>query len=71
MMNFSHIPPAQLLPGAIYQMLADISCSGVVHEGDRYGLMVACCDDHLQEEERLVVNRIIRSIVRGQFQVCY
>ena len=70
-MIFSQMPPAQLLPGAIYQMLADITYSGKISEGDRYGLMAACCDEQLQEEERLVVNRIIRSIVKGRFQICY
>lgn len=69
-MTFSPIPAAQLLPGAINQMLADITCSGKVREGDRYGLMVACCNDCLAEEERLVINRLLRSIVRGKFQVC-
>ncbi|WP_084176623.1 hypothetical protein [[Limnothrix rosea] IAM M-220] len=69
-MTFSHIPPAKLLPGAVNQMLADITYSGKVHEGDRYGLMVACCDDCLEEEERLVINRLLRSIVRGKFQIC-
>jgi hypothetical protein len=69
-MTFSTLPPAQLLPGAVYQMLADVSCTGQLHEGDRYGLMAACCDEDLIEEERLAINRLIRSILRGKIEIC-
>jgi hypothetical protein len=51
-------------------MLADVSCTGQLHEGDRYGLMAACCDEDLIEEERLAINRLIRSILRGKIEIC-
>lgn len=69
-MKLSFFPFVQLIPGAVSAMLADIACSGQVSEGDRYGLMAACCDETLDEEERLAINRLIHSIVRGKVEVC-
>ncbi|NJN72793.1 MAG: hypothetical protein HC799_08285 [Limnothrix sp. RL_2_0] len=69
-MKLSFFPFVQLIPGAVSAMLADIAYSGQVCEGDRYGLMAACCDETLDEEERLAVNRLIHSIVRGKVEVC-
>jgi hypothetical protein len=69
-MKLSFFPTVELIPGAVSAMLADIAHSGRVYEGDRYGLMAACCDDNLDEEERLAVNRLIHAIVRGRVEVC-
>ncbi|MGB2924176.1 MAG: hypothetical protein WBB82_02640 [Limnothrix sp.] len=70
MMTFSFFPSVELIPGAVGAMLADIAYSGQLEEGDRYGLLAACCNDNLNEEERLAINRLIHAIVRGKIQVC-
>lgn len=65
----SPFPRAELLPGAICEMLADVAYTGILYEGDRYGLMLACCDDSLPDEERRAIDRLIRFIVRGKIQI--
>lgn len=59
-------PSMQLLPGAIAAMVADISETGTLSLGDRYGLMAACLSEDLDEEERLAVNRLLRQVQRGK-----
>ncbi|NES86033.1 MAG: hypothetical protein F6K10_34225 [Moorea sp. SIO2B7] len=59
----------QLLPGAIYEILASVSDTGILTKGDRYGLLAASLDENLPEEERYAVNRLLRSVVRGRVQI--
>ena len=63
------IPPVQLLPGAMSEILASVADTGVLTLSDRYGLMAATLDDSLNEEERRAVDRLIRRIVRGRVKV--
>ena len=71
--EFRRIPfmsaPIQLLPGALAELFAQVSCSGVLTLADRYGLMAAVFDDTLTDEERFALNRLLRSASRGQVQL--
>ena len=58
-----------LLPGAISEIFATTTETGILTLSDRYGLMAATLDENLAEEERRVVNRLLRSIRRGRIQV--
>ncbi|MDB9312182.1 hypothetical protein PN462_03635 [Spirulina sp. CS-785/01] len=62
-------PSIQLLPGAIGEILATASETGIISEADRYGLMAAVLEDRLNEEERRAVNRLLRAIRRGKVTV--
>lgn len=60
----------QLLPHAISEMIAQIGCTRQVTLADRYGLMAAIFYlDHLSEDERFSIDRLLRSICRGRIQV--
>ena len=61
--------PMQLLPGAIYEILASSTETGLLTVSDRYGLYAATLDEFLPEEERRIVNRILRSVVRGRIRL--
>jgi hypothetical protein len=61
--------PTQLIPGAISEMLASATETGMLTLTDRYGLMAAVCDDSLNEEERMAVNRILRAVIRGRIKI--
>lgn len=61
--------PIQLLPGALAELFAQVSCSGVLTLADRYGLMAAVFDETLSDEERFALNRLLRSASRGQVQL--
>jgi hypothetical protein len=59
----------QLIPGAISEILASVSETGILTVGDRYGLLAATLDENLDDDERRAVNRIIRSVVRGKVKM--
>lgn len=56
----------RLIPGAISELFAQVSCSGQITLADRYGLMAAVLDDSLTREERESVDRLLRAIRRGR-----
>jgi len=60
------MPPIQLLPGAISEILASVRDTGVLTLGDRYGLMAATLDESLNDEDRCATNRLLRSVVKGR-----
>lgn len=59
----------QLLPGAIEEISASISQTGILTIGDRYGLMAAALDETLSDRERRTVNRILRAVGRGKIKI--
>lgn len=61
--------PVQLLPGAISEILASVSDTGVLTLADRYGLMAATFDESLNEEERGCVNRLLRAVTKGKVKI--
>jgi hypothetical protein len=63
------LPQLELLPGAISEMLVSVVDTGTIALSDRYGLMAACMDDSLDEQERRAVNRILRGVVKGRIRV--
>lgn len=63
------MPHLQLLPGAIATILAETADSKTLTESDRYGLMAAILDESLSEEDRRAIDRLLRSVRRGQLEM--
>ncbi|MEM9542665.1 MAG: hypothetical protein AAGA60_24635 [Cyanobacteria bacterium P01_E01_bin.42] len=59
----------QLLPGAINEISASTSKTGILTVSDRYGLMAAALDETLDEGDRQTLNRILRAVGRGKIQI--
>jgi hypothetical protein len=59
----------KLLPGAVYDLFAQVSSSGCITLADRYGLMAAVLDDSLNEDEQRCINRLLRSLYKGKVKV--
>ncbi|NEO87587.1 MAG: hypothetical protein F6J87_25495 [Spirulina sp. SIO3F2] len=59
----------QLLPGALPAMAQAVEQNRCVTLTDRYGLMAAVFDESLPDEERRMVNRILKGIQAGHIQV--
>ncbi|NJL02975.1 MAG: hypothetical protein HC838_01845 [Spirulinaceae cyanobacterium RM2_2_10] len=59
----------ELIPGAISAILADTADTGILTQGDRYGLLAAILDENLPDDERRAVNRILRAVRRGRVQL--
>ncbi|NJN87901.1 MAG: hypothetical protein HC881_18400 [Leptolyngbyaceae cyanobacterium SL_7_1] len=62
-------PPVRLLPGAIAELFAQVSDTGVLTIADRYGLMAALLDDSISDEERYAIDRLLRATRRGKLKV--
>ncbi|MGG6296773.1 hypothetical protein ACQ4M4_20455 [Leptolyngbya sp. AN02str] len=66
-MFFGHVTmQIHLIPGAIAELFAQASASGKLSLADRYALMAAILDESLSEDERRAVDRLLRSISKGQ-----
>lgn len=61
--------PVNLLPGAISEILASVTDTGVLTIADRYGLLAATLDESLDEEESRAINRLLRAVLKGQVKV--
>jgi hypothetical protein len=61
--------PVNLLPGAVFEILASTTETGVLTLADRYGLMAAAMEESLDEEETLALNRLIRGVVKGKVKI--
>lgn len=61
-------PQLQLLPGAISEILATVSETGMLTLGDRYGLLAASLDESLNEDERMAINRLLRAVIKGRIK---
>ncbi|MEM9543143.1 MAG: hypothetical protein AAGA60_27085 [Cyanobacteria bacterium P01_E01_bin.42] len=59
----------QLIPGAISEIFASATDTGILTLSDRYGLLAASLDEGLDEDERRAVNRILRAVKRGKIQI--
>jgi hypothetical protein len=68
-LNSTAMTPLQLLPGAISEILASVTDTGVLTLADRYGLMAATFDDSLNDEDRGCVNRLLRAVLRGRVKM--
>ncbi len=58
-----------LLPGAIAELFAQASTTGILTLADRYGLMAAVLAESLADEELRAVNRLLRSVCRGDIKI--
>lgn len=63
------LPQLQLIPGAISEILASSSSTGILTRADRYGLLAAILDDQLNEEERSTINRLLFAVRKGRIKV--
>ncbi|HLO49217.1 MAG TPA: hypothetical protein VK211_12435 [Kamptonema sp.] len=63
------MPPLQLLPGAISEILVSVTDTGVLTLADRYGLMAASFDDTLNDDDRSAANRLLRSVIKGRVKI--
>ncbi len=59
----------KLLPGAINEIVANVTDTQKITQADRYGLMAAILDESITEDERRSVDRLIRLLVKGRIQV--
>ncbi|MDY6940940.1 MAG: hypothetical protein SWY16_25195 [Cyanobacteriota bacterium] len=64
-----NVPDLALLPGAISEILASVRDTGVLTKADCYGLMAAALDESLNDCDRRSVNRLVRSVLKGQVRV--
>lgn len=62
-------PSIKLLPHAISELMAQVSATRKITLADRYGLMAAILEDSLDEEDRLSIDRLLRSLRRGRLQI--
>ncbi|MEW5860043.1 MAG: hypothetical protein AB1861_22085 [Cyanobacteriota bacterium] len=63
------MPSIQLLPTALSELFAQVSYSGSLTLADRYGLMAALLDDSLGQEERDVIDRLLRAACKGRLSL--
>ena len=59
----------QLIPGAISEIFASATETGILTLSDRYGLMAAALDEGLDDEGRRAVNRILHFVQQGRIAV--
>lgn len=61
--------PVALLPNAVPELFARVAETGQVTIADRYGLMAAVLDESISDEERFALDRVLRAVCRGRFQM--
>ncbi|PPT06963.1 hypothetical protein CKA32_002629 [Geitlerinema sp. FC II] len=49
--------------------MASATERGCITLTDRYGLMAAALDEHLNETDRRCVDRLLRAVLRGRLQI--
>ncbi|HEY9672921.1 MAG TPA: hypothetical protein V6D11_15870 [Waterburya sp.] len=59
----------RLLPGAISDLFAQVSQSGIITLADRYGLLAAMLEDALTDEEREAIDRLLYGLYRGRMKI--
>ncbi len=63
------LAPVCLLPGALPDLFAQVSYSGKITLADRYGLMAALLEESISEEDRELIDRILRAVRRKRLKV--
>jgi hypothetical protein len=63
------MPSLNLIPGAIYELIANVTDTHRLTKADRYGLMAAILDESLTEEERRAIDRLLRLLIKGRIQI--
>lgn len=63
------LTPVSLLPNALLDLFAQVSYSGEMTLTDRYGLMAAILNDSLTEEDRELIDRLLRAVYRGRIKL--
>lgn len=60
-----------LIPGAIGEILAQVSQTRQLTQADRYGLMAAILTESITEEERRGIDRLLRAVVRKRIAIAH
>lgn len=55
----------ELIPGSIAEIFVSAAETQALTDTDRYGLLAAILTEDIGEEERMAINRILRSVSRG------
>jgi hypothetical protein len=63
------LTPVRLIPGAISDLFAQVSCTGKITLADRYGLMAALLEESITEEERASIDRLLHAFYRGRMKM--
>lgn len=63
------LAPVSLLPGTLPELFAQVSYSGKITLADRYGLMAALLEEPISEEDRELIDRILRAVRRRRLKV--
>ncbi len=63
------LTPVCLLPDAISELFVQASSSGKITLADRYGLMAALLDESLAQEDRELIDRLLRAVRRGRLEI--
>lgn len=63
------MPQVRLLPGSIAEILASSSETGTLTLADRYALLAATLEEHLNDEEIRALNRLLRAVTKGRIKV--
>ena len=58
-----------LLPHAIGDLFARVSCTGQITKADRYGLMAAILEENITYEERRAIDRLLHFAYRGRLEI--
>lgn len=65
----TNVDALTLLPSAIGDLTAQVARSREITLADRYGLMAAILSESLKEEEREAIDRLLRAVCRGRFEI--
>lgn len=57
------------IPGAVSEIFVQVTQSGELALADRYGIMAAIVNGHLNEEEEAAINRLIHAVRRGRLHL--
>lgn len=63
------MPLINLLPGAVYAIIASVGNNNYLTQADRYGLMAAILDESLSEDERKSIDRLLRAVALRRIHV--
>ena len=61
--------PLNLLPSAIGELFAQVTCTGLITKADRYGLMAAILDETITSEEKQAIDRMLHALCRGRIRM--
>lgn len=58
-----------LLPYALSELFAQVSTTHTVTQADRFGLLAALLEEHLSDDDRQALDRILYAVRKGHIQM--